>query len=199
MKKLENIVYKAFCLLAMLFVMNNMALAQAGEKYASISVYADHNDSTDNLIHADSIEVDVDIDSEVEVDDTLVFEDWEEARNKREWEDSSTLELDCTAFYCVSDDDNEESANHKEQAPVKNRWNTALDIQVTLYPNPTVNALNIRADVAPSNIRIVDIVGKEYIRSDFTNEVNVTELPVGTYVIQLIYEGHVESRKFIKH
>ena len=199
MKKLENIAYKAFCLLIILCVIDTVSFAQSGKNLESITVYANDNDSTGNLTHLDSIIVDVDLENEVEVDDTLVFEDWEEVKDKREWVDSSELELKNLVYDFISEDNSEESADGKDRSPVQNRWNNALDVQVTLYPNPAVNALHIQADIAPITLRIIDIAGKEYIISNFAIEVNITELPIGTYVIQLIYKEHVESRKFIKY
>lgn len=180
-------------------MIDTVSFAQSGKNLESITVYANDNDSTGNLTHLDSIIVDVDLENEVEVDDTLVFEDWEEVKDKREWVDSSELELKNLVYDFISEDNSEESADGKDRSPVQNRWNNALDVQVTLYPNPAVNALHIQADIAPITLRIIDIAGKEYIISNFAIEVNITELPIGTYVIQLIYKEHVESRKFIKY
>jgi len=48
------------------------------------------------------------------------------------------------------------------------------------------------------NLRILDLTGREYLNEGYSEKVDVALLPPGTYIVQLIYDGHVEARKFIK-
>lgn len=71
----------------------------------------------------------------------------------------------------------------------------------TLYPNPVINTLFIKADQLFDQAQIVDLNGKEVLTKIFNvNEasINVSQLPPGIYIIHLISDkGYSQHRKFI--
>ena len=59
--------------------------------------------------------------------------------------------------------------------------------------------VQINTDKNIENISIFDLSGKLLIRDDNpSSEINVSDLNVGTYLINVTIEGSVQSSKFIK-
>lgn len=78
-------------------------------------------------------------------------------------------------------------------------------LNFSVFPNPTNAALNIQFDHLPSkaHAHIVDLLGREMIEVDLTSQltkVNVTDLPSGMYMIQLIDSSNqiIGMHKFLK-
>ena len=73
---------------------------------------------------------------------------------------------------------------------------------VTLFPNPAANAITIVKDNAlPAHYDIKDVNGKivkSGILNDFTNSLDIVELPVGTYIFALQDDNKTSISKFIK-
>ena len=73
-------------------------------------------------------------------------------------------------------------------------------LDFNFYPNPVTDKLFIKLEKLPANIslssirlRIVDLTGKcAYSREfeDFDSSFDLSEIPRGTYIIQLLYEGN---------
>lgn len=73
------------------------------------------------------------------------------------------------------------------------------DLNVSIYPNPTSDYINIKSNVKVSSVTIVDMTGKNVAsKKAVNNRVDVRNLPVGNYIINLITENGVQSKKFIK-
>ena len=79
--------------------------------------------------------------------------------------------------------------------------NTATP-QITVYPNPTVNTLNIKTNqIGTDYIQIYNPLGQMVMQestssTDYEHRINVAELPSGSYMVKL--EGINEMIKFIK-
>jgi hypothetical protein len=65
------------------------------------------------------------------------------------------------------------------------------DINLRIYPNPTNSTLNI--DLGENtysnsnyNLRIVNMLGKEVYQSGFKNQINVSNLTSGVYILYII-------------
>lgn len=79
---------------------------------------------------------------------------------------------------------------------------------LAVYPNPTAGDLTINfvsQDAGKATVDIIDLAGKVYstkvmetYKGANTLELNVSELPVGTYFVRMDNENEVISHKFIK-
>ena len=74
--------------------------------------------------------------------------------------------------------------------------------QLSIYPNPTSDFLNIQTlmNAQVSNIKIIDIMGKVVLESkEISNNINVQKLSKGIFVIQIDIENKNYQQKFIKN
>ena len=72
---------------------------------------------------------------------------------------------------------------------------------VVLYPNPTMDEINIRTngEEFPSKIIIMDIMGRPIMKFDNPTEViNISQVSTGTYFIEIVFINHSERFKIIK-
>jgi len=66
---------------------------------------------------------------------------------------------------------------------------------ITIYPNPVKNLLNINfLDNISHQFKITDLMGRQVLRGEISNKIDVTVLPTGIYVLSIEYE----KIKFIK-
>jgi len=74
-----------------------------------------------------------------------------------------------------------------------------------LYPNPTNGKFSIKVNEALSNqailINIYDVNGQLYksIDEDIIDTIDITDLPNGVYMVQLVSQDFTEIKKLIKH
>ena len=69
--------------------------------------------------------------------------------------------------------------------------------QMTIYPNPVQNTLNIRSDVTLGKSIILDALGRE-TKSVQGNMIDIQDLDKGTYFIQTQLGEAVVTKKFVK-
>lgn len=68
-----------------------------------------------------------------------------------------------------------------------------------VYPNPAVDVVKISANKKVENITVFDMTGKKVKSFNAANEINVSSLAKGTYILQVYYGGGaVENTKLIK-
>jgi hypothetical protein len=75
----------------------------------------------------------------------------------------------------------------------------ASDLQI--YPNPTSGLLQINASINLEVIRLIDLTGRELQRSNVNAQqqrLNISNLPTGTYFLQLISGNEVVTRPVVK-
>lgn len=193
----NRLYFKRLTLLAFsMLLMVGVSFAEGGD---DDDKKGDDKSSKDEIVLAgeDSLGNDDDIDIISQGDDTLVYEDWDLIEDDLSGGESySKVALDGQSnhqFNPYSGQDNSaELFDHIN--PLKKEYR----VEFTVFPNPTIDKININPDREPTSIRIADITGKEHLVSPYTPTVDVSQLGVGTYFIQLIYTDHVESRKFIK-
>ena len=73
--------------------------------------------------------------------------------------------------------------------------------QVKVYPNPVVDVLNIDADSKVSNVQVFDLSGKAVSSFDLNqvrNQVNLSKLAPGVYVVNIQTEKGIQSVKIVK-
>ena len=68
-------------------------------------------------------------------------------------------------------------------------------------PNPTRNHVNFKANVVLDEVSIYNILGKELLRRKLKSKqysVDLTNYPVGIYIMKVESEGIVQTSKIIK-
>ena len=69
---------------------------------------------------------------------------------------------------------------------------------ISLHPNPTSDILNIKTDSKINAVSVVDMTGRKVNVKLQGNQVDVRELPVGNYLINIETKDGVSTEKFIK-
>ncbi len=69
--------------------------------------------------------------------------------------------------------------------------------QVSVYPNPTSDFLDIQNVKDLQKVRVFDMTGKKVIETSSTN-IDVKGLSKGQYIVNIYSENEVISKKFIK-
>jgi hypothetical protein len=69
---------------------------------------------------------------------------------------------------------------------------------ISIYPNPTSDILNIKTDSKINAVSVVDMTGRKVNVKLQGNQVDVRELPVGNYLINIDTKDGVSTEKFIK-
>ena len=80
--------------------------------------------------------------------------------------------------------------------------NNKKERDFTIYPNPVVNELNLQLDTYEfDKISIIDMSGRKH-KVHFTQggkqKIDVTHLPKGQYVLNVLVDNKMLSSKFIK-
>jgi len=70
--------------------------------------------------------------------------------------------------------------------------------QVSVFPNPSSDFINIKSDEEIKSIKIYDIKGS-LIKSDNISKVDISTFPKGNYIISIETKSGVETKKFIKN
>ncbi len=73
--------------------------------------------------------------------------------------------------------------------------------QIQLYPNPVSNILKISSTQELSSIEVFDMLGRSLLKkfnTTFETEINMSNMPTATYLIQVKVENQVKTFKVIK-
>lgn len=73
--------------------------------------------------------------------------------------------------------------------------------QVKVYPNPVVDVLNIEADSKVNTVQVFDLTGKvvsSHTLDSVKNQVNLSKLTPGVYVVNIQTEKGIQSVKIVK-
>lgn len=70
--------------------------------------------------------------------------------------------------------------------------------QITIFPNPSSDFINIKSDNDIKSIKIYDIKGS-LIKSDNTSKIDISAFPKGNYIISIETKAGIETKKFIKN
>lgn len=74
--------------------------------------------------------------------------------------------------------------------------NPKLDI--TVYPNPTINFINISNKTPDTKLQLVDISGQVLIET-YDDEIDLTNYAVGNYILMVSDSAFTSVYKIIKH
>ncbi len=72
-----------------------------------------------------------------------------------------------------------------------------VENELTIYPNPVQNVLNIKIDSPIESIQCIDISGKTTFFS-VSNEIDVRNLPSGIYIVRITTKNQTYVRKVVK-
>jgi hypothetical protein len=64
-----------------------------------------------------------------------------------------------------------------------------IERTVVTSPNPAMNTVRMIGLVQPADVRVLDLLGREMMRAYNTSEVNVSELPNGPYLLDILSES----------
>lgn len=70
-------------------------------------------------------------------------------------------------------------------------------VQTSLYPNPTIEFIQVKSDTPIETIRIMDMNGNELLVSS-EEKLNVSELSNGTYLVHIQTSKGISVQRFIK-
>ena len=78
-----------------------------------------------------------------------------------------------------------------------NEWKES---QLIISPNPSHNTVTIFTDVIIRNIIVFDLTGKQLMRVSHKNQVNVSSLVNGMYILQMEFENGSDTvfRRIVK-
>ena len=80
--------------------------------------------------------------------------------------------------------------------PTTTDINTFNNNSVKIYPNPTTGIVNIEGIDNYKELQVLDIQGKTVMTiNNFTNTLNVSNLPKGNYIIRIISDNSVITKK----
>jgi hypothetical protein len=69
----------------------------------------------------------------------------------------------------------------------------------TIFPNPATNSLQIQSETTPSHLQLFDIQGKELLRAENSNSLDISILPKGIYLLKIFDEkGRFATQKVVK-
>jgi hypothetical protein len=75
---------------------------------------------------------------------------------------------------------------------------TIDDLKILVYPNPTMQWLNVEAD-KPTKVRLINLLGvevKAFSPSLAQQQLDLSILPAGMYVLEAIIEGETAPRTY---
>lgn len=70
------------------------------------------------------------------------------------------------------------------------------ELEIDIYPNPTTDLIKVKSDET-FELSVFDLVGEE-LMSTYGNEVDVSTLSTGKYILMISTENGITSRPFIK-
>lgn len=68
-----------------------------------------------------------------------------------------------------------------------------------IYPNPTVNFINILSDMPVEKVEIYDLHGRLLVNLENTQKINVSNLLTGTYFVTVQLNGTAFTQQFLKN
>ncbi|NOY47367.1 MAG: T9SS type A sorting domain-containing protein, partial [Chlorobi bacterium] len=69
---------------------------------------------------------------------------------------------------------------------------------ISIYPNPTTEYINIETTKTIDKIELYDLLGKRILQTTQTNIINVNLLPNGVYLLKIFADGKNTTKKIVK-
>jgi YD repeat-containing protein len=109
---------------------------------------------------------------------------------------SRTIEMDASKSS---------EADGTKSAPVVEYTDQLAETEITIYPNPTQGRLTVKianiSQDASGSIALFDMNGRQILRQESivtSNELDISEQPIGTYLMQIMIDEESTSWKIIK-
>jgi len=71
-------------------------------------------------------------------------------------------------------------------------------INLSIYPNPTTDVLNIKTQDKIVEVSVYDVTGKAINTKLIDGKINVNQLPKGNYILRITTDKAIYQEKFIK-
>jgi len=68
---------------------------------------------------------------------------------------------------------------------------------INVYPNPTTNLIKIRSSAIINKIELYDLIGKQVLLTKQTNQIDVSHLPSGIYLLKASIKNKTLIKKII--
>ncbi len=122
------------------------------------------------------------------------------------WTAPATSQGDLTLYFAVNmaNGDNNSTGDYIQAGSFSIPENTGtlqeIDMsQITIYPNPANDFINLKTDKYQFDKAFIqDVSGKIYPVSIDNNQINISFLPTGTYVLTLQNEQFKSVKQFVK-
>lgn len=91
-----------------------------------------------------------------------------------------------------------------DKITIEEGTSTAIDEDIKqatlkLFPNPATSQLNLQADGVINNVEIYNISGQKIMDAELSNNnISVSELPNGVYILSAVVDGQPVLKKFMK-
>lgn len=80
-----------------------------------------------------------------------------------------------------------------------NSLENVTDLGINVYPNPVKDIININSEEAIEKAEIFNVSGQNVLNASFTNQISVSSLPAGYYILKVKLEnGKAATHTFIK-
>jgi len=77
--------------------------------------------------------------------------------------------------------------------------NEFIEIEVSVYPNPAVNTLNINSVIPIKKIDFYNILGKQVFTTSKTENISISELQSGIYLLKIYSESSTIVKRIVKN
>ncbi|MDP5157745.1 MAG: T9SS type A sorting domain-containing protein [Flaviramulus sp.] len=70
-------------------------------------------------------------------------------------------------------------------------------LDFSIYPNPTSEDINISSNSIINKVEIFDLLGKKVLNSTETNQIKITHLPIGIFILKAYAEKGTVTKKIV--
>ena len=74
-----------------------------------------------------------------------------------------------------------------------------LNSEITIFPNPTSEFININSTLLIERVELFDILGKKMLSTATTNQLKIDHLSSGMYLLKLLSEKGILTKKVLIH
>ncbi len=87
---------------------------------------------------------------------------------------------------------------YNDKGPGTGMQKYSVDASISVYPNPVIDILTINSEIAVNAVRVFTLTGQT-IKTVQENEVNMSDLAKGTYLLEiLLKDGSIVTKKVVK-
>ncbi|MCF6279429.1 MAG: T9SS type A sorting domain-containing protein [Flavobacteriaceae bacterium] len=74
---------------------------------------------------------------------------------------------------------------------------TLITNTISIYPNPATDIININSTIEINKIQLFDLLGKQVISTRETDQIEISHLPIGVYLLKAFSESGTITKKII--